>query len=70
MASNILKRLIVTSRSVPALTRNFSKTSSVCVPRIQHPAPAFKTQAVVNGAFKEISLDVRSCFDILFRSNG
>ena len=61
MASHILKRLLVTSRSTPALSlinRNFSKSSSLLIPRVQHPAPTFKTQAVVNGAFKEISLEV------------
>ncbi len=62
MASHILKRILISSRSVPAIlpiaSRNFSRSAAALAPQVQHPAPTFKTQAVVNGAFKEISLEV------------
>ena len=62
MASQILKRILISSRSVPAIlpvaSRSISRSAAALAPQVQHPAPTFKTQAVVNGAFKEISLEV------------
>lgn len=72
MASHILKRILISSRSVPAIlpiaSRNFSRSAAALAPQVQHPAPTFKTQAVVNGAFKEISLEV-ICFGLTTTTN-
>jgi len=64
--ASILARSFLTSSRLSNLVvkagRNFSNSASAFAPRVQHPAPAFKTQAVVDGAFKEIALEV--CFNI------
>ncbi len=47
--------------------RSLSTTASALAPRVQHPAPDFKCQAVVNGQFKEISLaDFRGKYLVLY----
>jgi alkyl hydroperoxide reductase subunit AhpC len=50
-----------------AAARCLSTTSSVFSARVQHPAPDFTCQAVVNGQFKEISLaDFRGKYLVLY----
>ncbi len=61
MATILARRLLAStqlSNLAGKVGRTFSSSPSVLAPQVQHPAPAFKTQAVVDGAFKEIALEV------------
>ena len=47
--------------------RLLTTTCLTAAPRVQHPAPAFKCQAVVDNAFKEISLsDYKGRYLVLY----
>ena len=41
----------------PPQPRYLSSSSSLLAAQVQKPAPAFKAQAVVDGQFKEVSLE-------------
>lgn len=70
MASLFGKRLAslaASSVSRKLVPRSLSTTSSFLQAKVQHPAPDFKGQAVVDGQFKEISLgDYKGKWLVLF----
>jgi len=50
-----------------SIVRHLSTGSCLWSPRVQHPAPDFKGQAVVDGQFKEVSLaDYKGKYLVLF----
>ena len=64
LATTSSLRPLTSSRTASAA---FSTRSSMFSPRVQHPAPDFKAQAVVDGQFKEISLaDYKGKYLVLY----
>jgi len=66
--SFIARTLLKSINQTPKLiTRNFAISSQLAAARVQHPAPDFKGQAVVDGSFKEIQLsDYKGKYLVLF----
>jgi len=57
-AARAFQRLAVTAVRPQTLRPKFLSTSpSVLAAQVQKPAPTFKAQAVVDGQFKEVSLE-------------
>ncbi|TRY75640.1 hypothetical protein TCAL_04502 [Tigriopus californicus] len=62
-----VRSAITAATSVTARRQPLSSSSSIWSPRIQHPAPAFQAQAVVNGQFQEIQLsDYKGKYLVLY----
>ena len=59
MANQIVRRLLGSSLKNPFASTKCLSTSARLMDkaRVQHPAPEFKGQAVIDGQFKEISLE-------------
>ena len=59
MANQIVRRLLGSSLKTPFASTKCLSTSTRLMDkaRVQHPAPEFKGQAVIDGQFKEIALE-------------
>merc|ERR1712061_582883 len=57
LAARSLQRLCLSAVRPQIKPRYLSTSSSLLAAQVQKPAPAFKAQAVVDGQFKEVSLE-------------
>ena len=57
LAARSFQRLCLSAVRPQIKSRYLSSSSSLLAAQVQKPAPAFKAQAVVDGQFKEVSLE-------------